>query len=110
MISDLEKGRLSDLGGSLKTDNDVHNVSSDIIESSFGYFKERKSDNRMYGVTSFVMILPLHTKLSSLESAGGFDFKACLERTHSLDIKTWSRQNLPENLVAKRARILKNAI
>jgi len=94
----------------LKTENDVHNVSSDIIESSFGYFKERKSDNRMYGVTGFVMILPLHTKLSTLESASNFDFKGCLERTHSEDIKVWSRKNLPENLAAKRVRILKNAV
>lgn len=93
----------------LNTEEDAHNVSSDIIESSFGYFKERKSDNRMYGVTGFVMILPLHTKLSTLESARGFDFKGCLERTHSADLKSWSRQNLPENLAAKRTRILRNA-
>lgn len=93
----------------LNTGEDAHNVSSDIIESSFGYFKERKSDNRMYGVTSFVMILPLHTRLSTLESARNFDFKGCLERSHSADLKVWSRQNLPENLAAKRARILRNA-
>lgn len=93
----------------LNTGDDAHNVSSDIIESSFGYFKERKSDNRMYGVTGFVMILPLHTKLSTLESARNFDFKGCLEHTHSADLKDWSRQNLPENLAAKRVRILGNA-
>ena len=93
----------------LNTGEDAHNVSSDIIESSFGYFKERKSDNRMYGVTSFVMILPLHTRLSTLESARDFDFKGCLEHTHSADLKAWSRQNLPENLAAKRVRILRNA-
>ena len=93
----------------LNTEEDVHNVSSDIMESSFGYFKDRTSDNRMYGVTCFVMILPLHTKLSTLESARGFDFKGCLERTHSADLKDWRRQNLPENLAAKRARVLRNA-
>jgi len=94
----------------LKSDDDVHNVSSDIIESSFGYFKERKSDNRMYGVTSFVTILPLHTKLSTLESARNFDFKGCLERTRSADLKAWGKKNLPENLAAKRVRILGNAV
>ena len=93
----------------LNAEVDAHNVSSDIIESSFGYFKERKSDNRMYGVTGFVMILPLHTKLSTLESARNFDFKGCLERTHSADLKAWGRQNLSENLAAKRMRILRNA-
>lgn len=90
----------------LKTAEESHNVSSDIIESTFGYFKERKSDNRMYGVTGFVMVLPLHTKLSTLEAARNFDFKGCLERTHNSDLKAWKGKNLPENLAAKRARIL----
>ena len=92
----------------LKTEKDVHNVSSDIIESSFGYFKERKSDNRMYGVTGLVMILPLHTKIGTLESARNFDFKGCLERTHFADLEEWRKHNLPENLASKRARILGN--
>lgn len=92
----------------LNTEEDAHNVSSDIIESSFGYFKERKSDNRMYGVTGLVMILPLHTKIGTLESARNFDFKGCLERTHFADLEEWRKHNLPENLASKRARILGN--
>lgn len=91
----------------LKAAEESHNISSDIIESSFGYFKDRKSDNRMYGVTGLVLILPLHTKISSLESARNFDFKACLENTHASDVKDWSRKNLPENLAAKRTKILR---
>ena len=92
----------------LKPD-DVHNISSDIIESVFGYFKERKSENRLYGVTSFVMILPVHTKLSTLSSARNFDFKGSLERTHLSDIKDWKKDNLPESLVSKRAKVLLEA-
>lgn len=94
----------------LKTEEESHNVSSDIIESAFGYFKERKSDNRMYGVTGFVMVLPLHTKLCTPEAARNFDFKGCLERTRCSDLKAWKKQNLPENLVAKRVRVLGNAV
>ncbi len=94
----------------LKTEEESHNVSSDIIESAFGYFKERKSDNRMYGVTGFVMVLPLHTKLCTLEAARNFDFKGRLERTRCSDLKAWKKQNLPENLVAKRVRVLGNAV
>lgn len=94
----------------LKTEEESHNVSSDIIESAFGYFKERKSDNRMYGVTGFVMVLPLHTKLCTLEAARNFDFKGCLERTRCSDLKAWKKQNLPENLAAKRVRVLGNAV
>ena len=108
-LADMMIGYFKKETALLNTEEDAHNVSSDIIESSFGYFKERKSDNRMYGVTGFVMILPLHTKLSTLESARSFDFKGCLGRTHSADLKDWSRQNLPENLAAKRVRILRNA-
>ena len=108
-LADMMFGYFRKEAALLNTGEDAHNVSSDIIESSFGYFKERKSDNRMYGVTGFVMILPLHTKLSTLESARNFDFKGCLEHTHSADLKAWSRQNLPENLAAKRVRILRNA-
>ena len=30
------------------------NLSSDIIESTFGIYKSKKSPNKLYGVTSFV--------------------------------------------------------
>lgn len=92
----------------LKSETDVHTISSDIIESIFGYFKNRKSPNRMYGVTGFVMALPLHTKLSTLESARNFDFKGALERTHRKELKEWEENNLPENLAVKRSKILRD--
>jgi len=93
----------------LKTDEESHNISSDIIESTFGYFKDRKSPNRMFGVTAYSLILPLHTKLCTLQSARKFDFKTRLEGTHCQDIKDWQKRNLPENLASKRAKILRNA-
>jgi len=111
--------RLTELGGLmieyfqketsfLKSEADVHTISSDIIESVFGCFKERKSPNRMYGVTGFVMTLPLQTKLSSLKSARKFDFKGALERTHRKELKEWEKKNLPENLASKRSKVLRN--
>ena len=93
----------------LRSDEDVHTVSSDIIESLFGDFKERKSPNRMYGVTGFILVMPLKTKLSTLQRAARFDFKAALERNRIADIKIWERNNLPANLAAKRARVLRPA-
>lgn len=93
----------------LESDTAVHNVSSDIIESLFGCFKQRKSPNRMYGVTGFVLVLPLATRLGTLENARKVDFGACLGRNHTADIKAWEKENLPENLAAKRARILRQA-
>lgn len=93
----------------LKTDDESHNISSDIIESTFGYFKDRKSPNRMFGVTAYALVLPLHTKLCTLETARQFDFKARLECTHCRDVKDWQKENLPENLASKRAKILRIA-
>lgn len=93
----------------LKNKDEVHHISSDLIESLFGYFKERKSPNRMYGVTGFILVLPLHNRLSMLESAGTFDFKAALEHNSIADVKAWERKTLTENLAAKRGRILRRA-
>lgn len=93
----------------LGSDGDTHNVSSDIIESLFGGFKERKSPNRMYGVTGFILVMPLETQLCTLQRAAKVDFKAALERNRISDVKAWERDNLPENLAAKRARVLRPA-
>lgn len=108
-LTDMMLGYLRKEAELLKSADESHNVSSDIIESAFGYFKERKATNRMYGVTSFVMVLPLHAKLSTLEAARDFDFREALERTHTSDVKAWEKENLPENLSAKRTRILRTA-
>lgn len=68
---------------------------TDIIESTFGYFKNCKSPNRMYEVPAFVMTLPLplplYTKLSTLESARNFDFKDALKRAHRKELKDWKK-------------------
>ena len=39
------------------------NISSDIIESDFGIFKMKKSPNKLYGITPFVLLIPLYPKL-----------------------------------------------
>ena len=93
----------------LKDENDVHHISSDLIESMFGYFKQRKSPNRMHGVTGFILVLPLRGRLSTLETARTFDFKSSLEHNRIADVKAWERKTLPENLAAKRGRILNQA-
>ena len=63
----------------------------------------------MYGVTCFILVMPLRGKLSALESARTFDFKAALEHNRIADVKAWERKTLPENLAAKRVRILSQA-
>lgn len=49
----------------LLTANMSINVSSDIIESTFGIYKSKKSPNKLYGVTSFVLTIPLYPKVSN---------------------------------------------
>lgn len=84
----------------------VHNNSSDIIESLFGKFKERKSPNKLHGVTSQVLFIPLYTKLHNPQVSKMFDFKATLEEMKMDNLKKWSDKNLTPNLVTKRTQFL----
>lgn len=108
-LGSMMTGYFTQEAAMLGSDGDAHNVSSDIIESLFGGFKERKSPNRMYGVTGFILVMPLETQLCTLQRAARVDFKAALERNRIADVKAWERDNLPENLAAKRARVLRTA-
>lgn len=90
----------------LKSDEDIHNVSSDIIEATFGLYKYRKSPNNLYGVTAFSLFIPIQTKLTSPEVAKDFDFKGSLESTKMKDLKTWKEIMLLPNEVSKRIAIL----
>lgn len=46
-------------GEVLENEKSVHNNSSDVIESTFGVYKLRKSPNKLYGVISFILFLPV---------------------------------------------------
>jgi hypothetical protein len=85
------------------------NASSDVIESIFGVYKDRKSHNPLHGVTPFVLLLPLHTRIGRKDRLTPFDFKRSLEAVSMSDIDTWRKENLPENQVYKRIKILKAA-
>lgn len=85
------------------------NASSDIIESLFGVYKDRKSPNPLHGMTTFSLFLPLYTRIGSEKGVASFDFKACLERTFLSEIDEWKKTNLIENQVSKRIKILQSA-
>ena len=51
------------------------NISSDIIESTFGIYKSKKSPNKLYGVTSFVLTIPLYPKVSNESVTKTINFK-----------------------------------
>lgn len=87
---------------------DIHNNSSDIIESTFGIYKQRKSPNKLYGVTSFILFIPAYTELSKI------NLKNCSIKKHIENIKLgeihqWEKSNLMPNMVNKRIKTLNMA-
>lgn len=81
---------------------DVHNLSSDIIESTFGIFKSRKSPNKLCGVTSFCLFIPVNAQLSTRQLRKDFNFKEHLENVRLPEIKDWRKENLLTNWVRAR--------
>lgn len=93
----------------LESDKAVHHNSTDIVESLFGTFKARKSPNKLYGVTPFVLFVPLHAKLAEVQQAKTFNFKSALEEVRLCNIDSWAKENLSPNLVNKRTECLQKA-
>jgi len=86
------------------------NASSDVIESVFGVFKDRKSPNSLHGVTTFIFLLPLHTRIGTKDdSMVPFDYKHSLESVFMREIRDWEKKNLFENQVSRRTKILNSA-
>lgn len=67
------------------------NISSDIIESTFGVFKQKKSPNKLYGITPFVLFIPLHAKLENKSATKSFNFKERLCNVKLKDIDALQR-------------------
>lgn len=87
----------------------IHHISSDIIESCFGIFKNKKSPNNLYGVTSLVLILPLYPNIVEYSVEKEQDFKERLAKVKLKDIDLWAKENLSENRVMLRSKTLNKA-
>lgn len=88
----------------------VVNVSSDIIESSFGIFKAKKSPNKLYGVTPLVLMMPLYPKIVNMSVTKNIDFKERLATVKLADVDAWAKEHLSENMVSKRIKTLKQRV
>ena len=86
------------------------NISSDIIESDFGIFKMKKSPNKLYGITPFVLLIPLYPKLVNKSVTDTFNFKERLVNVKLKDIDTWAAKNMSTNWVTERTKIFRKAI
>jgi len=88
------------------SDNDVVNNSSDIIESMFGIFKFMQSPNKLNGVTTLVLHLPVMLALKESPDSKNYNINVRLKRTRLKDVTQWRDENLSENLVTKRINTL----
>ena len=84
----------------------VWNASSDIIESTFGMYKSRISKNSLHGITSYVLILPLMSKINAERTHVDINFKTALEEIYMRDLHQWKMENLTENQTIKRRNLL----
>lgn len=88
---------------------DIRHISSDIIESDFGIYKAKKSPNKLYGITSQVLMLPLYPKTINYSSAKKQDSKVRLANVKLKDVDLWAKENLSENRVVLRSKTLNKA-
>lgn len=83
-----------------------HNVSSDIIESDFGIFKDSMPSSKTNGFTESILYIPLRPKACSLENAGKMDVRTIMERRTVEDVKQWKNECLKANPMTKRRNLL----
>ena len=91
----------------LLTGNMNVNISSDIIESTFGIYKSKKSQNKLYGITSFVLTIPLYPKVANESVTKTINFKERIVNVKLKDISTWSTEHLSKNWVTERTKTLR---
>ena len=71
----------------LTVEHSNHNVSSDIIESDFGIFKDSMPSNKTNGFTESILYIPLRPKACNLEDAAKIDIKTIMERRTVNEVK-----------------------
>ena len=90
----------------LTVEHSNHNVSSDIIESDFGIFKDSMPSNKTNGFTESILYIPLRPKACNLEDAAKIDIKTIMERRTVNEVKQWKTEHLKTNPISKRRNLL----
>jgi len=80
----------------------IYNASSDMIESVFGCYKFKMAHNALHGITPYVLVLPLITRMKDTHKGLDTDFKANLEGVYMRDLTQWRYEYLTENQAVKR--------
>ena len=90
----------------LTKEHPIHNISSDIIESDFGLFKDSMPSNKTNGFTESILCIPLRTKLGVLQNVKNMDIKAVMERRTVKDVEKWKKETLRPSPMIKRKNLL----
>ena len=90
----------------LTVEHSNHNISSDIIESDFGIFKDSMPSNKTNGFTESILYIPLRPKACNLEDAAKIDIKTIMERRTVNEVKQWKTEHLKTNTMSKRRNLL----
>lgn len=85
----------------LLPDIDTILFSSDILESAFGKYKNRVSENSMASVTNLMLIIAAFTCSLTKEKVN-----ECIENVKISDIKKWSQDNVGTSLHKQRSILL----
>ena len=73
---------------------------SDVIESTFGKYKNELSKNPMCGITDLVLIIPAFTAILTKEWVS-----EAIDSCTVKDIQKWNNENLCSSLLTKRKRL-----
>ncbi len=73
---------------------------SDVIESTFGKYKNELSKNPMCGITDLVLIIPAFTATLTPEWVRG-----AIDSCTVKDIQNWNKENLCVSLLTKRKKV-----
>lgn len=75
---------------------------SDVIESTFGKYKNELSKNPMNGITDMVLLIPALTAKMEVDSV-----IEAIDSCTVKDIEAWKKENLCNSLLAKRNAVFK---
>ena len=79
----------------------MYNITSDIIESCFGIYKARRSPDKMAGITTIILTMPLYAYMRDEKKWVNIDIKWMFTTTTITDVCEWRKINLtvsPYNL------------
>ncbi|MDQ1266419.1 MAG: hypothetical protein QG635_1571 [Bacteroidota bacterium] len=76
---------------------------SDIIESTFGKYKNELSKNAMCGITDLVLIIPAFTANLTIETV-----QKAIDSSTVKIIENWKKENLCNSLITKRKKVFMN--